>query len=178
MDIKEFVQQRRDAFIAMRRDFHMYPEPAWLEYRSASKVADKLISLGYDVALGAEVLDLDSRMGLPSEDVMKAAMARAMDEGADPELVEKMGYGKTAIVATMKFSDVGPVVAFRADMDSNDVIESKASNHIPAKNGFRSRHEKAMHACGHDTHMTMGLGLAEYIATHKDGLKGTIKLIF
>ena len=69
-----------------------------------------------------------------------------------PELVEKMGYGKTAIVATMKFSDDGPVVAFRADMDSNDVIESKASNHIPAKNGFRSRHEKAMHACGHDTY--------------------------
>ena len=178
MSVKDFVQQRRDDFIALRRDFHMYPEPAWLEYRSAAKVAEKLIALGYDVALGAEVLDLDSRMGLPSEDVMKAAMARAMDEGADPELVEKMGYGKTAIVATMKFSDDGPVVAFRADMDSNDVIESKASNHIPAKNGFRSRHEKAMHACGHDTHMTMGLGLAEYIATHKDGLKGTIKLIF
>ena len=49
----------------------MYPEPAWLEYRSAAKVAEKLIALGYDVALGAEVLDLDSRMGLPSEDVMK-----------------------------------------------------------------------------------------------------------
>ena len=178
MSVKDFVQQCRDDFIALRRDFHMYPEPAWLEYRSAAKVAEKLIALGYDVALGAEVLDLDSRMGLPSEDVMKAAMARAMDEGADPELVEKMGYGKTAIVATMKFSDDGPVVAFRADMDSNDVIESKASNHIPAKNGFRSRHEKAMHACGHDTHMTMGLGLAEYIATHKEGLKGTIKLIF
>ena len=93
MSVKDFVQQRRDDFIAMRRDFHMYPEPAWLEYRSAAKVAEKLIALGYDVALGAEVLDLDSRMGLPSEDVMKAAMARAMDEGADPELVEKMGYG-------------------------------------------------------------------------------------
>ena len=178
MDIKEFVQQRRDVFIAMRRDFHMYPEPAWLEYRSAAKVAEKLIALGYDVALGADVLNLDSRMGLPSEEIMKAAMARAMDEGADPELVEKMGYGKTAIVATMKFSDDGPVVAFRADMDSNDVIESEASNHIPAKTGFRSRHDKAMHACGHDTHMTMGLGLAEYVATHKDNFKGTIKLIF
>ena len=101
MDIKEFVQQRRDVFIAMRRDFHMYPEPAWLEYRSAAKVADKLISLGYDVALGSEVLDLNSRMGLPSDEVMKAAMERAIDEGADPELVEKMGHGKTAIVATM-----------------------------------------------------------------------------
>ena len=124
MSVKDFVQQRRDEFIAMRRDFH-----------SAAKVAEKLIALGYDVALGANVLDLDSRMGLPSEEAMKAAMARAMDEGADPELVEKMGYGKTAIVATMKFSDDGPVVAFRADMDSNDVIESKASNHIPADNG-------------------------------------------
>ena len=163
MSVKDFVQQRRDDFIALRRDFHMYPEPAWLEYRSAAKVAEKLIALGYDVALGAEVLDLDSRMGLPSEDVMKAAMARAMDEGADPELVEKMGYGKTAIVATMKFSDDGPVVAFRADMDSNDVIESKASNHTPAKNGFRSRHEKAMHACGHDMHMTTALGLLDQL---------------
>ena len=178
MDIKEFVQQRRDAFIAMRRDFHMYPEPAWLEYRSAAKVADKLISLGYDVALGSEVLDLNSRMGLPSDEVMKAAMDRAIDEGANPELVEKMGYGKTAIVATMKFSDDGPVVAFRADMDSNDVIESNEACHIPAKDGFRSCHDKAMHACGHDTHMTMGLGLAEYVATHKDNFKGTIKLIF
>ena len=178
MDIKEFVQQRRDAFIAMRRDFHMYPEPAWLEYRSAAKVADKLISLGYDVALGSEVLDLNSRMGLPSDEVMKAAMDRAIEEGANPELVEKMGYGKTAIVATMKFSDDGPVVAFRADMDSNDVIESNEACHIPAKGGFRSCHDKAMHACGHDTHMTMGLGLAEYVATHKDNFKGTIKLIF
>ena len=45
MSVKDFVQQRRDALIAMRRDFHMYPEPAWLEYRSAAKVADTLISL-------------------------------------------------------------------------------------------------------------------------------------
>ena len=41
MSVKDFVQQRRDDFIALRRDFHMYPEPAWLEYRSAAKVAEK-----------------------------------------------------------------------------------------------------------------------------------------
>ena len=178
MSVKDFVQQRRDALIAMRRDFHMYPEPAWLEYRSAAKVADTLISLGYDVALGADVLDLDSRMGLPSDEVMKAAMDRAIEEGANPELVEKMGYGKTAIVATMKFGGEGPVVAFRVDMDSNDVIEAKEDNHVPTKEDFRSCHDKAMHACGHDAHMTMGLGLAEYLAAHKDEFKGTIKLIF
>lgn len=178
MSVKDFVQQRRDALIAMRRDFHMYPEPAWLEYRSAAKVADRLISLGYDVALGADVLDLDSRMGLPSDEVMKAGMDRAIKEGANPELVEKMGYGKTAIVATMNFGGEGPVVAFRVDMDSNDVIEAKEDSHVPTKEGFRSCHDKAMHACGHDAHMTMGLGLAEYLAIHKDEFKGTIKLIF
>lgn len=178
MSVKDFVQQRRDALIAMRRDFHMYPEPAWLEYRSAAKVADRLISLGYDVALGADVLDLESRMGLPSDEIMKAAMDRAIKEGANPELVEKMGYGKTAIVATMNFGGEGPVVAFRVDMDSNDVIEAKEDSHVPTKEGFRSCHDKAMHACGHDAHMTMGLGLAEYLATHKDEFKGTIKLIF
>ena len=122
MDIKEFVQQRRDVFIAMRRDFHMYPEPAWLEYRSAAKVADKLISLGYDVALGSEVLDLNSRMGLPSDEVMKAAMDRAIDEGADPELVEKMGYGKTAIVATMKFSDDAKAMVEAGVVDDVDLM--------------------------------------------------------
>ena len=55
---------------------------------------------------------------------MKAAMDRAMDEGADPEQQRRWAMVKQLIVATMKFSDVGPVVAFRADMDSNDVIES------------------------------------------------------
>ncbi|MDU2117886.1 MAG: amidohydrolase [Veillonella sp.] len=147
MSVKDFVQQRRDALIAMRRDFHMYPEPAWLEYR-------------------------------PSDEVMKAGMDRAIKEGANPELVEKMGYGKTAIVATMKFGGESPVVAFRVDMDSNDVIEAKEDSHVPTKKGFRSCHDKAMHACGHDAHMTMGLGLAEYLAAHKDEFKGTIKLIF
>ena len=178
MSVKDFVQKRREALIELRRDFHKYPETAWLEYRSAAKIAATLISLGYDVALGEEVLDLDSRMGLPSKDVMSAAMARAIDEGANPELVEKLGFGKTAIVATMKFSDEGPVVAFRVDMDSNDVIESKEAGHAPVKGGYRSCHDKAMHACGHDAHMAMGLGLAEYVAEHKDQFKGTLKLIF
>mgnify|MGYP000697793082 CR=1 FL=1 len=72
MSVKDFVQQRRDALIAMRRDFHMHPEPAWLEYRSAAKVADMLNFFGFMMwSLGADVLDLDSRMGLPSDEVMK-----------------------------------------------------------------------------------------------------------
>ena len=32
-------------------------------------------------------------------------------------------------------------------------------------------HDKAMHACGHDAHMAMGLGLAEYVAEHKRSIQ-------
>ena len=52
MSVKDFVQKRREALIELRRDFHKYPETAWLEYRSAAKIAATLSTLGYDVALG------------------------------------------------------------------------------------------------------------------------------
>ena len=50
-----------------RRDFHLHAESGWLEFRTASKVADILDGLGYQLALGRDVIDADSRMGLPDE---------------------------------------------------------------------------------------------------------------
>lgn len=173
----DFAKSKQEEYIARRRDLHQHPEPGWLEYRTAAYAATVLSKLGYTIAAGEEVLNLEARMGLPSDDVMKAAMDRAISEGADPGWVSVFGYGKTALVATMKFAEEGPTVAFRADIDSNDVAESTDEDHLPAREGFVSTHEKAMHACGHDAHLTMLLGLAEYIATHKDSFKGTVKLI-
>lgn len=172
-----FANDNKERFIAMRRDLHQHPEPGWLEYRTAAMAGDRLTELGYDLKVGKEVVKAESRMGLPDEAVMQKAMERAIAEGANPKWVEAMGYGFTGMVATMHFDESGPVVAFRADIDSNDVMESTAEDHLPVKEGFASQHEKAMHACGHDAHLTMALGLAEYIATHKDGLHGTFKLI-
>ena len=172
-----FSQSKREEYIARRRDLHRHPEPGWLEYRTAAYAATVLSELGYEIKAGAEALNLNARMGLPSEEEMKAAMDRAIAEGADPKWVEIFGYGKTALVATMKFSDDGPVIAFRNDIDSNDIGESQDADHRPVKDGFASIHPKAMHACGHDAHLTMALGLAEYVATHKDQYKGTIKFI-
>lgn len=177
MDSITFAQSKKEEFIARRRDLHQHPEPAWLEYRTAAMAADFLEKLGYELAVGAEVIAKDARMGLPSEAEMQAWMNQALAEGANPKWVEAIGHGFTGIVATMRFAEAGPVVAFRADMDANDVIESTDEAHLPVKLGFASKHAKAMHACGHDTHVTMALGIAEYIATHKDEFKGTFKLI-
>ncbi len=178
MNSIEFANAKKEEFIARRRDFHRHPEPAWLEYRTAAFVAELLEKWGFDVSYGESVLHLDSRMGLPSQEVMKAAMDRAIAEGANPTWVERLGYGQTAVVGTMKFTEDGPTVAFRADMDANDVIESTETDHFPVQNNFASTHPEAMHACGHDAHTTMLLGLAEYVAFHRAEYKGTLKLIF
>jgi len=62
-------------------------------------------------------------------------------------------------------------VAFRSDIDALPVLEE---NDIP----FKSKHEGAMHACGHDGHMSMLLGLADYLKDKKDILKKNVLLIF
>ena len=89
-----------------------------------------------------------------------------------------MAGGKTGIVATMKTEQPGKTVAFRFDMDCNDVEEEKEETHRPSKEGFVSQHKRAMHACGHDGHVTIGLAAAKLLAANKARLSGTIKLIF
>lgn len=65
----------------------------------------------------------------------------------------------------------GPVVAFRADMDALPVTEA---NDVP----YKSTRSGIMHACGHDGHMAILLGLARMFSEYRDELSGTIKLIF
>lgn len=173
----KFAQKEKENLVACRRDLHTFPEPGWLEYRTVTFAADTLQKLGYQLQIGEEVLDLDERMGLPSRETMEKGMERAIQEGADPQWVKRFAYGKTAIVATYKFDEEGPVVAFRADIDSNDVQESTDDKHKPYNEGFSSKHALAMHACGHDSHLSMILGLAKYIIENKENYRGTVKLI-
>lgn len=81
------------------------------------------------------------------------------------------GIAKTGIVAVIPGSRPGPVLAIRADMDALPVQEE---NDVP----YKSQHDGIMHACGHDGHMTIALGTAYYLATHRDEFAGTVKIIF
>ena len=91
--------------------------------------------------------------------------------------LDKMGipYKKntldSGVVALIEGGKPGKVIALRADMDGLPITEATG---LP----FASRHEGRMHACGHDTHMTMLLGAAKVLNENKAGLKGTVKLIF
>lgn len=178
---EQIVKLAKDMYPTMverRRDLHRHPEPGWTEFRTASFVCTTLTKLGYTVKTGADAVKKDAMMGVPSAEKLAAEQKRAISEGADPAWVEKMTGGLTGVVATMKFSDDGPVVGLRCDIDSNDVTETDDPEHFPNKEGFRSLHPGAMHACGHDGHTTVGLAIAEILVDLKDQLHGTVKFIF
>ncbi|WP_234407832.1 amidohydrolase [Anaerosinus massiliensis] len=176
--IKDLAENLTEQTVARRRDLHQHPETAWTEFRTASFVADQLTALGYEVSLGADVVDEAAMMGVPKGTVLAEHVERAISQGANPNWVEKMAGGKTGVVGVLKFAKPGPTVGLRFDMDSNDAIETEDENHRPRKDGFCSINKGAMHACGHDGHTAVGLAVAEILMQLKDELTGTVKLVF
>ena len=178
MSIVKAAQALKEKTIVRRRDFHKHAEAAWTEFRTASIVAKTLQGLGFRALVGEEVVDGSAMMGVPAPAELERQVERALAQGGDKGWVEKMRGGKTGVVGVMKFAKPGPTVALRVDMDANDLVESDDPKHRPAREGFASVNKGAMHACGHDGHTAMGLGVAEVLAGLKDQLAGTIKLIF
>lgn len=178
LDIKNAVKQIEEQIIEWRREFHQYPETAWTEFRTADKVIKILNKLGYDVQYGEEVVNGTAMMGVPSREILEKNAERSLEEGADKNVIERMTGGKTGVVGTLSTGRPGPVVALRFDMDANEVQEKATENHRPWQEGFASLHTGVMHACGHDGHTAIGLGLATVLQKQKNKLCGTIKLIF
>ena len=91
----------------------------------------------------------------------------------------KTGIAKTGVVGILKGSQPGKVVALRADIDGLPVTER---NDLPfkseVKTTFLDTETGVMHACGHDTHISILMGVAEVLSKNKDKIKGTIKFIF
>lgn len=89
------------------------------------------------------------------------------------------GIAKTGVVGILKGNQPGKVVALRADIDALPVTER---NDLPYKSEveteFLGTKTGVMHACGHDTHTAILMGVAEILSKHKDKIKGTVKFIF
>jgi aminobenzoyl-glutamate utilization protein A len=172
------IERLYPTLVEWRRDFHKYAESGWVEYRTASMVASFLTDWGYQVKAGKEVIHPEARMGVPSEDFLHAQEKRAVEQGADPLWVARFHGGFTGVVGILQTGRPGPHVAFRFDMDALDMQESRDAEHVPESNGFRSINSDMMHACGHDAHTTIGLGLATMLMQMREQLCGTITLIF
>ena len=91
----------------------------------------------------------------------------------------KKGVGKTGVVAILKGGKPGPVIALRADIDALPVQERVD---VPYKSTVTAEYlgdtVPVMHACGHDTHISILMGVAEVLTTMKNEVPGTVKFIF
>lgn len=91
----------------------------------------------------------------------------------------KTGVATTGVVGILRGGKPGPVVALRADMDGLPVTERVA---VPFASKVTTMYNGAevgvMHACGHDSHMAILMGVAEVLSSMKKDLHGTVKFIF
>lgn len=89
------------------------------------------------------------------------------------------GVAKTGVVGVLVGGKPGPVVALRADMDALPVTERVdlpfASK---VKTMYNGQEVGVMHACGHDSHVAILMGVAEVLASMKKDIPGTVKFIF
>lgn len=89
------------------------------------------------------------------------------------------GVAKTGVVGILKGNKTGKVIGLRADIDALPVTER---NDLPYKSveigEFAGEKVGVMHACGHDTHIAILMGVAEVLSKNKDKINGTVKFIF
>jgi len=135
---------------------------------AADKIEQKVIDWRHDIHQNPE---------LGNREVRTAALVAKHLQSLGIEV--KTNVGKTGVVGILKGDKSGPVVGLRADMDALPVTERTA---VPfaskVKTTYDGQETGVMHACGHDAHVAILMGVAEILAGMKKDLRGTAKFIF
>lgn len=129
--------------------------------RAAENLRQKLIEQRRDFHMHPELSNREERT---ARVVAEKLRALGLDE-------VKTGVGRHGVVALLKGKLPGDVVAVRADMDALPIQET---NDVP----YKSKNDGVKHACGHDVHTTVELGVAEVLSKMRDHIRGTVKFIF
>ncbi|MBL8167986.1 MAG: amidohydrolase [Acidobacteria bacterium] len=129
--------------------------------RAAESLRARLVETRRDFHMHPELSNREERT---ARVVAERLRALGLDE-------VKTGVGKHGVVALLKGKQPGGVVAVRADMDALPIQETL---NVP----YKSRNDGVKHACGHDVHMTVQLGVAEVLSKMRDQIRGTVKFIF
>ncbi len=91
----------------------------------------------------------------------------------------RTGIAHTGVVGILKGGKTGPVIGLRADMDALPVMErGDLAFKSVEKSTYNGEEVGVMHACGHDTHVAILMGVAEILAGMKKDLAGTVVFIF
>src|SRR4030095_9423417 len=129
--------------------------------QAAESLRSKLVEQRRDFHMHPELSNREERT---SRIVAERLRALGLDD-------VRTGVGKYGVVALLKGSKPGAVVAVRADMDALPIQETID---VP----YKSQTPGVKHACGHDVHTTVELGVAEVLSKMRDQISGSIKFIF
>ncbi|MGJ3236883.1 amidohydrolase [Marivirga sp.] len=136
--------------------------------KKADKIEQKVIDWRRDIHQNPE---------LGNREFRTAAMVAKHLESLGMEVKTEVGI--TGVIGILKGNFPGPVVALRADMDALPVTERTP---VPfaskVKTIYDGNETGVMHACGHDAHVAILMGVAEILTGMKNELKGTVKFIF
>lgn len=164
-----------EELIRLRRHFHKYAEPAWMEFLTTAKIIQELKNYNLDLYYGKEIY-FNKRMGLPEKSILESY--KNSISISDIEKKEEILDSYTGLIAVLDTKKIGPNIGFRFDIDANELCESNSLGHLPNILNFSSKNSFAMHACGHDAHMSIGIELAKILASNIKKLKGKIIFIF
>ena len=164
-----------EELIRLRRHFHKYAEPAWMEFLTTVKIIEELKNYNLDIYYGKEIY-FNKRMGLPEKSILESY--KNSISISDIEKKEEILDSYTGLIAVLDTKKIGPNIGFRFDIDANELCESNSLGHLPNILNFSSKNSFAMHACGHDAHMSIGIELAKILASNINKLKGKIIFIF
>lgn len=126
----------------------------------AENLAGKLVDTRRDIHANPELANREYRTG-------KLVAARLRELG----LEVRHPVANTGVVGVLRGGKSGRVVAVRADMDALPIDERREV-------AYRSRNTGVMHACGHDAHTSIVLGVAEVLARLRERLPGTVVFLF
>jgi amidohydrolase len=129
---------------------------------------DKVIEWRHDIHQNPELSNREYRTARKIE-----AHLRSLDI----KVQTKIAY--TGVVGLIEGDLPGPTIALRADMDALPVVEKTGLPFASKdKTKYLGQTVGIMHACGHDAHVAILMGVAEFLAENKDQLKGNVMLIF
>ncbi|AEL23952.1 amidohydrolase [Cyclobacterium marinum DSM 745] len=121
--------------------------------------------------------DFHEHPELGNEEVRTAGKIAAHLKSLGMEVTE--GVAVTGVIGILKGGKPGPTVALRADMDALPVTERvDVPFKSQVKTTYNGQESGVMHACGHDSHMAILMGVAEVLKGMQKDLKGTVKFIF
>ena len=134
----------------------------------AEKIMTKVIEWRHDIHEYPELSNLEFKTA-----------AKVAQHLRDLGLKVEERIAKTGVVGILVGDQPGPVIALRADMDGLPVTERvKLPWASKATSIYNNKATGVMHACGHDTHVAILMGVAEVLNSLKKDLKGTVKFIF